>query len=207
MTDPAWPGFLDELDRNPDNVQIEFYKFTRAVLELNPPKYMRYLVSDEQEDVFSETFLFCIKDDFAILRTYINKGKPFAGWFYTILNNKVIDFLRAKSRKPEVNPVNPDHGNDDFLDFQPAPNPDPVKIIEFKRILATTNEAIKQLSENCQLLLTLASDGLRPREIVKILRFNPDKNKKVSDDLRECRRKLRKLLADKGVNLKEYLSK
>jgi hypothetical protein len=47
----------------------------------------------------------------------------------------------------------------------------------------------------------MAADEFTPKEMVKVLRRPPRDNKKVSDDLRYCRRKLRKLLTEMGVDV------
>ena len=64
---------------------------------------------------------------------------------------------------------------------------------------------ISRLDEKCRLLLEMAADELSIKEMVRLLRLSPDQNKKVSDDLRYCRKKLKKLLGEGGIDIEAIL--
>jgi RNA polymerase sigma factor (sigma-70 family) len=146
-----------------------------------------------------------VKDKFHALRQYKNKGKPFAGWFYILAHNKIKDYIRKKVRKPKVISNNPDNQTDDILETLPNPSPDSEIIADLSELLSITREALMKLSTYCQLLLQMAADEFTPREMVVVLRLAKDQNKKVSDDLRECRRKLIQVLANEGIDIKAYI--
>jgi hypothetical protein len=49
-----------------------------------------------------------------------------------------------------------------------------------------------------------AADGYKPRELTRLLGWPADWNKKASDDLRECRKRLRQSLAAAGIDPGEF---
>lgn len=205
MNDPLWPDFLNELDRNPDKAFEGFYRFASAALSVTPPKLMMSLNPEDREELTGEIIYHCVKDKFHALRQYINKGKPFAGWFYILAHNKTRDYLRKKGREPKLVTNNPDQQTADILDTLPNPGPNGEIVAGLSGLLSITREALMRLSTYCQLLLQMAADEFTPREMVAVLRLAKDQNKKVSDDLRECRRKLIQVLANEGIDIKSYI--
>jgi len=200
-TETSWPGFLDLLDTDPDTGFRDFYRFTYTLLRSNPPKPMRSLNSQDQEDMIGEIIYHCTRDNFRVLKKYTDKGKPFAAWFYAIAYNKVLNHLRDMGS--ESNNVSLDQSSEAFDLQQLLPNPQEgeVKRFELAILENIVREVIGRLDEYCQLLLKMAADEFTPREMVASLRLPKDQNKKISDDLRECRRKLKKKLSEKGYDL------
>ena len=203
--DPAWPDFLNYLDRDPDKAFKGFYRFASAALRITPPKLIMSLDSEDREELSGEIIYHCAKEEFRALRQYVNKGKPFAGWFYVLAHNKARDFLRKKGREFKMLSNNPDRHNDDIVEALPNPGPNGETTANLSELLSITREALMKLSAYCQLLLKMAADEFTPREMVKALRLAKGQNKKVSDDLRECRRKLIQILANEGIDIKSYI--
>jgi len=201
MADPSWPPFLDLLNSDPDTAFADFYRFAVRTLTITPPKPMRSLNQDDCQDLIHNIVYHCVKDDFRVLRQYIHKGKPFAAWLYAIAHNFCIDHLRSRSHKEEeassdiTNLIGIISIHDDGVD----------KRTGLKELLAIVRKTIARLSEYCRLLLEMAADEYTPKEIVKMLRLPADQNKKVSDDLRECRRKLKKQLREAGIDIETLI--
>lgn len=200
-----WPPFLDQLDSCPDRAYIEFYRFATAALELVPPRAMRDLTVEEREDLFQEIILHCINDSFRVLRKYADKGKPFAAWLYRIADNQAIDYLRKKARLREVDLVSKDGEYQDLETLLQSIRKSTSIDIDLKQLLTIVRKAINHLQKYCRLLLEMAADEFRPREMVLALRLSSEQNKKVSDDLRECRKKLVRLLAEGGIDIRSMI--
>ena len=61
------------------------------------------------------------------------------------------------------------------------------------------SECLDELEPKCRLLIEGAAQGLKPRELTRVLGWPEDWNKKASDDLRSCRQRLRQLLRAAGL--------
>ena len=206
MIDQEWPEFLDKLDSDPDNAFADFYKIALRVLKSTPPVPMRSLPSDDIEELTNDIVYHCVKDNFRILRQYKPMGKPFAAWFYIIATNKCRDYFRSRGRRPQTISI---HGSANELSLENKlrnPGNNGEKKYDLKKLLSFTRVSIEKLGDYCRLLLEMAADEFTPREMVAVLRLPKDHNKKVSDDLRECRRKLKKLLVDEGYDIKSLLA-
>ena len=206
MVDHSWPSFLNLLDKNPDKAFREFYSFTYKLLKVKPPKGMQGMSEMESEDLIHEIVLHCVTDDFKVLHQYLDRGKPFAAWLYVLAHNMCLDYLRK--RKRDIVPVSEDrHPYNPNLNRSRAElDSTPEKRARLKGVIDTVGRCISKLGEYCQLLLQLAADEYSPREIVQVLRLPADENKKISDDLRGCRKRLKKLFAEEGVDLLSLLS-
>ena len=201
MHNTSIPPFLNLLDSDPDTAFAEFYRWAIKTLTNVPPKPMGSLNREEREDLIQDIIYHCLRDNCRALRQYDYKGKSFSAWVYVIAHNKCIDFLRRKNRETEV-----------FLNYT---NNDDIKLekrishfnnrnennYDRREILTIVREMIAKLSEHCRLLLEMAADDFKPREMAAALGLAKDKNKKVSDDLRECRRKLKKSLSKSGIDI------
>ena len=66
-------------------------------------------------------------------------------------------------------------------------------------------EGLQQMGDKCRVLVQGAAEGYKPRELTRLLGWPADWNKKASDDLRECRRQLKRLLEDSGLESTELL--
>jgi hypothetical protein len=91
MLDQARPNFLDLLDKDPNQAFRDFYEFANKLLIINPPKSLQALTETERKDTIHDIILHCIKENFKVLRSYIDCGRPFAGWLYTVAYNKGLD--------------------------------------------------------------------------------------------------------------------
>jgi RNA polymerase sigma factor (sigma-70 family) len=205
MQNQSWPPFLDSLESDPKNSLEEFYRFLSRALRKVPPRPMRKLLKDDQEDMIHKVYVHCTKDDAAVLRRYVPGDRPFGAWLYTVAHHLCVDHIRREApRKSEVSIHNNPNGGglEDSL-----ANP----VNEERRGIAAryaqiVREIIAQLGDHCRVLLEMAADEFTPKEMVLVLRLPASENKKVSDDLRYCREKLRKRLRDKGINIDSVLT-
>lgn len=204
MLDPFWPSFLDRLDTDPKAAQIDFYRFLEWTLNRVPPEPMRSLCKEQQEDVKQEVFLHCIQEDCRVLRQYVNRGKPFAAWLYTVARNVCVDHIRKKKpRKEEVSIHEGSNGTG--LENILANPADVLKRQVIARYIPIVKKMIERLDEHCRILLEMAADEFTPKEMALVLGLPASQNKKISDDLRYCREKLRKRLAEAGIDIGSIL--
>jgi len=205
MLEATWPPFLDLLDRDPDRAFRGFYSFAWRLLKVSPPKIMSSLPESDADDLIREILLHCVVDNFRILRRYTDRGKPFAAWLYIVAHNKCLDYLRRKkysrdyieSEKESAGPI---HSG------SPEISLDPDRKMQLKGLIEIVRKCMATLSRKCQILLRLSADEYSPREMTAALGLPANMNKKVSDDLRECRKRLKKVLVREGVDLKAALN-
>ena len=207
MSDKTWPSFLSRLDSDPESAFEDFYRLAWRILEEVPPRPMRGLAEGDREDVFHETIYHCVRNNFRILRRYVDRGRPFAAWLYTIAHHKCIDFLRVGRVQSGSVSFDQDPDGKGLEKILSNPADDPVKRVELAEVLGIVKSALAELGDYCRLLLEMASDELTPREMVLVLRVPRDQNKKVSDDLRYCREKLKKRLAEIGLDISSFIGR
>jgi len=193
--DPCRPRFLSLLDSDPDTARMQIGHFVLKTLsETRPPNMYRFFSPDEHPGLINEIYLHLVADDFATLRKYVNTGKPFAAWLFVISNNKAYDLARKLKR---VDKTGREIDDDDI----PLPSNGPPPDVEagYRQLLARINELIERLDEFCQLLLRMAGDEYTIREMLLVLRLPARKNAWLSDKLRYCRKKLRRLCVQAGI--------
>ena len=71
--------------------------------------------------------------------------------------------------------------------------------------LGIVRRAVEELGRRCQLLLQMAADGFTPKQMATALRLSPDQNKKITDDLRYCRRQLVDRLSVAGFDREQLV--
>jgi RNA polymerase sigma-70 factor, ECF subfamily len=64
-------------------------------------RYLRAIVTDDAEDIASETWLQVARD----LKTFHGDDDGFRGWVTTIARHRALDHKRATSRRPPATPV------------------------------------------------------------------------------------------------------
>ncbi len=200
-----WPSFLNYLEKDPKRAASDFYIFVSTFLKTCPPRQFKSLNYDEKKDCIQEIVVHCIENDFRVLRSYKNVGKPFAAWFYFIARNKILDCIR-KSGKEES--FETELGwNKSELEAARSSNPGDSLSIKFEqgKTLEVVRTCLALIDEKCRLLLKLAAEEYLPREMVKILGLPDAQAKKISNDLGYCRKKLANLLYEKGFNIEEIL--
>jgi RNA polymerase sigma factor (sigma-70 family) len=205
MLDQPWPEFLNLLDQDANAAFQEFYQFLYKLLTVRPPQGMRSLSETESEDLLQEIVLHCVQDDFRVLRQYRPQGRPFAAWLYVLAHNKCLDCLRRRSRSPELHSQFNYGVGEDSLGGGVDSDLTPEKRAGLRDVISTVKGCLSRLRQYCRLLLQLAAEEYTPREMVLLLGWPPDKNKKVSDDLRECRRQLRKVMVEEGIDVESVL--
>jgi RNA polymerase sigma factor (sigma-70 family) len=188
--DSPWPEFLDFLDSDPRHALEGLHTFAWKLSEARPPAIMRRLDPADRQDLISDLVLSCCSDDFRKLRRYQNVGKPFAAWLTTVFVRQVLDWLRRQRRTEEL--------PDEFGAVEGDPPPGPTD-----RVVDCLHRCLGRMTEKCRLYLACAADGMKPREIALLLNLPEGENKRVSDDLRHCMRKLREMLLAEGVDPEE----
>ncbi len=195
----SWPDFIEQLDSDPERCFAGLYSFAKDLLRICPPAALRGLTRDLREDVVHDLVLHCCKDDFRVLRSYRDRGRPFAAWLQLVVRNRFLDTVRREKRANVVS-------LDDDPDSTPLQVPDPEATarvdggVDRDMILDKVRAALTVLTDKCRLLVQGAADGYKPRELVRLMGWPADWNKKASDDLRECRKNLRRLLAADGID-------
>jgi RNA polymerase sigma factor (sigma-70 family) len=201
MDTSTWPSFLDLFDSDPDRAFEEFYLLASEVLHVQPPRPMLGLSHEDRQDLAHDIIYHCVKDDFRVLRSYRDQGKPFTVWFYPIAHNKTLDFIRSRGRKPETTSIHEDVDGKGLENVLSNPKDNTGSRIELADLLNAVRKAVASLSDYCRMLIEMAADEFTPKEMAQVLRLPADQNKKVSDDLRYCREKLRKRLSTGGIDI------
>ena len=204
----AWPDFLDELDTHPQRAAEAFYRFTFRLIQVAPPRVLNQLDQGDRDDLVQDVVVYCIRDDFRVLRTYKDVGKPFAAWLFFMIRNRVLDRLKSRSRKDRTIVRDRSESSPEGLERSDAEVPrgaDSSDRASFTEVLGVVRRLMQSLDEHCRLLLRMAGDELTPREMTRLLGWPPERSKKVSDDLRYCRKKLFSLLAEKGIDPQEVV--
>lgn len=194
ITRDSFPWFLAALDEDPQRAAAGFHEFAWKLLRSSPPPRFRGLQEADREDVIAELVAHWLAEDCRLLRRYKDTGRPFAGYLATAANNRASDFWR-RMKKGAV-PIGGPEGEEPVLDVaDPGAGEDARALdrIELERV----GKCVGGLSERCQVLLHGAADGHKPRELVILLGWPVDWNKKAHDALRECRTSLRRCL-DRG---------
>ena len=150
----------------------------------------RALSREDREDAISEVVFHCLKDDLRVLRSYRDQGHSFASWFLVVAQYRTLDLLRRCSRSPETARSGP--SGDVNCDRSPEGRPDESAFS--RRNLDLVMRFVSQMDVTDQILLLGSAEGYRPRDLVRFLGLPSRKAKKVSDDLRYCRKRLKILL-------------
>lgn len=186
--DDCWPAFLDLLQSDPRKASEQFYVFAKRLLLASPPSILSQIGFASKEDVIHEVVLHCVRNNFRVLRTYRNEGKPFAAWFKRVATRKALELKRAE---------------DGFTHEVPAEQIESrlSASAEVRQTILIVNQCLVHMTSKCQILLRSAAEEFTPREIALLMGMPVEDSKKVSDDLRHCRKKLVRLLAEHGVEL------
>jgi RNA polymerase sigma factor (sigma-70 family) len=187
----SYPDFLRLLDVDPERAWSGFHVFAWKLLTTHLPAAFRDLPRETREEIISDMVLACREDDFRLLRNYRDQGTPFASWVARLAQNRALDRLRhqkvvERHRAAEVVAS----GGASELPDDAASN---------RQILDAVRQAIRRLGVRCRLLIEAAADELKPAEIARLLGNPLEDNKKVSDALRACRRTLRQILRQRGL--------
>jgi RNA polymerase sigma factor (sigma-70 family) len=205
MDNTSWPEFLELLDSDRGKAFDGFYRFFAfPLLREKPPRVMRTVISlsmgYEFLDALNDFVLHCVENDFQVLRGYKDQGKPFTRWLYKTARNFFVDKLRIIKTQPVTVGVDPEK-----LETLKLRNPTQVERLSWSERLYIVRKIIDQMDTRCRQLLVLAGREFRPKEIARLLEGAEDKNKKVSDNLRYCRKKLKQMLKDQGYDIRLFL--
>jgi DNA-directed RNA polymerase specialized sigma24 family protein len=182
------PHFLTILDDDPEVAWKEFHEFATKLLTAYPPRVFRDLPEEVRKDLLSDIVFDCRSNNFRRLRSYQYRGRPFAVWLGRMARNRAIDHERRRRLGIKIAGNAPNSGS-----------PDVEEQVDHRSVLAVVRECIGQLGARCRVLLEAAADEFKPAEMVDMLGLAPGDNKSVSDNLRSCRRSLKRLLMKRGI--------
>jgi RNA polymerase sigma factor (sigma-70 family) len=197
----APPYRREDLDADPQRAYEAFYRYAVAHLRILPPAPLRAVREEDRLDLVHEVVMHCCRQEFRVLRSH-QPGRSFSTWFAFVARNHVIDLLRRGGsdldRRGESSPV-------EHLHHVPEPAADPARLAEDRDLVRHVADALHELSDKCQILLLGSAEGRTPRELLELLEWPARLNKKASDDLRACRARLIRRLADRGLEVAEFL--
>jgi RNA polymerase sigma factor (sigma-70 family) len=204
LLDQQRPDFLDDLDRDRDRAFRGFHDFAWRLLTVSAPSAFRGFSPDERQALISDVVLRCVEGDFRALRTY--RGGSFAGWLLTVARRLALDEIRRRTRRREV-PLPPERPQSDEPKGQIASaDPLPDQQLEWSEHLECVRRCIARMSRKCQILLWAGAEGLLPREMQRLLGSGSGSNKAISDDLRYCRDRLKRILLQDGFDWSGMIS-
>jgi DNA-directed RNA polymerase specialized sigma24 family protein len=186
---------MDLLDGDPERAWEEFHAFAWKLTQLRPSAALSSLPHEEREDLLADIVQDFQEDGFRLLRTYENRGRPFAAWFWVVVKRRALDRLKAmKTRAYEEIPYW-------VTDTAPLPSDE----IGSREALEDVRGVIRQLSPRCQLLLLATAEGYKPKDLLELGSLPYTDNKKLADHLKNCRRSLIKALAKQGYTVDDVL--
>jgi len=207
MGKPSRPEFLNILDSNPKRALKEFYDYAYHLLMSPPVSVLHPFDDSEKMDIFQDLIYKCAREDFRILRTY-REDKNFPAWLITIFYRDVFRRLRRSNREFAFAIMAPKDSENSYEETVVAQNNPADEYLDWKKLSRTVYTYMKELTLLCRLLLSMSAEGYKPREIALAVVLPPDKdNKWVSDTIRECRRKLKNLLFEKGIDVEKLMVK
>jgi len=191
LADPC-PEFIRLLDVDRDAALAGFQRFAMQMFQESPPPYYALVRVDDREDVFSDVILHCIRNDCAKLRLFQpGDNATFRGWFATVAMNKILDYLRKeRSRKSETGLLNKED--------PPSPEKSPEQRALERDRQGIFFSALRRMERRCRLLLRLSYRGFKNREIVQLMHLPKGENKKIGNQMVECRDKLKRLVREAG---------
>lgn len=194
------PPFLDDLDRDPVRAFRLFYDFAQRLFDTHPPPAMRGMSPEDRQDAISEVILHCLKDDMRVLRQYEDRGRPFAHWLLVVAQFRVLDLLRrprpeAAAPSPALEPWTSGRGS--VIEIYPDDR------ALLRRNLELVIRIIRQMDLRDQILLLASAEGYPPRELALLLGRPRSEAKRLSDEVRYCRARLKAALKKLGVDWKE----
>lgn len=204
--DPS-PPFLAKLDSDPVRAKAEFCEFSAAFLTAHPPPALVRLgdYGSRQGFIWEFNERMCA-DDFRRLRTYENRGLPFAGWLWVSASNWFRDELEKYTRPERLTVAESQLQRPDGAPIPTEEFPDPGKSPEERaredELRRRIGRALLKLRPLCIRLLWLDSLGYRPREMqkdVQQLGMGTLTNVQISERLRACKAHLKNLLIEGGA--------
>jgi len=198
-------SFLLKLQTDREEAFAGFYAFAVRFLLYYPPAEIQNIDKDNKMDLIHDIVYHCVKDDFRVLKQYVKRANTnFAAWFYVTARNKCRDILKSKEYK--YNGISYDNDcNDNVIRKLKSSNMSPEEEAELNEIIDLVETKISEMDEKCRKLLSLSAYGLKPIDIVAILRQPRSNNKKLSDEIRYCRKKLIDKLQEENVNILSIL--
>ncbi len=200
----ATPSFIACLEQNPARAFREFYAFAWKLLRAFPPPAMRGFSVDDRDDLIAEVILHCVKNDMRVLRSYRDMGHAFASWLLVVAQYKALDLLRSQSSpwRPSLR-LEPD-GTGSAPPPVHARGARPDELAISRRNFELVMRIVREMAPEDQILLLASAEGYPPRDLVRLLGRPAEQAKKVSDDLRYCRKRLKRLLKTKaGLDWRE----
>lgn len=194
-----WPPFLDWLYKDWRRAAEGFADFAYRVLKSRPSRLLSSQATDDQDDLIQRTILHFIEDECRILKTYQARGRPFRDWFVTVAQHKMMDIVRQASHdaKKTVCPQ-------EDMDSMTSNEPDPSCSVTSREAIRAVTHCLGQMKLKCRILIRAFYDGLSFPEMAVLIGLQPEQNKKASDDLGYCLKKLRTMLDYDGYALSDF---
>ncbi len=207
-TDPlseARPRFLDLLDSDPEQAFRELHEFVHRVLGAFPPSVLAALPAADREEMPGRILLHLCDEGFRRLRSYRDRGVPFAHWLLCIARNMARDLLAKSHRERGRSVALPGQVKDEELSTGNGPHggaaSSPEEEAFFNRAVEKVIDVISRMDRKCRILLLGSAHELSPKDLARLLGWPEGWNAKVSDDRRYCRNKLRDLVRQEGLDL------
>jgi len=182
-----WPKFLCLLDTDPDEAKQLLWDFTFRFFRAQPPQELFELPAHDREDIPSGIYARCCENNFRRLRTYTNQGKPFAGWLFIMSRNHIRDTLKwHRHAIPILEPENGEDRKDGKKNGYviPPKNPTQEKEVGEREEQGRIKRCLGRLSAFARFLVNSRLDGLKPRQVVTLLRMPPEANVEISNTTR-----------------------
>lgn len=190
----SWPGFLDRIDDEPEEVRRALLSGVYAYLIASLPPAFRWFPEDRRHDLAVETALSLAAADFRKVRTYRDRGGRFASWLLLVANNHAKDVWRRERKMVSVDEV-PEPPRDRRTENDPAAK------LDADRIRA----AILEMGRRCRLILIGRLDrGWSNRDLCRLFPDPGVDNKVVGNWYRECRLKLVEKLRRVGIRPEDF---
>lgn len=201
------PCFLESIKTDWKKAARLFSEFAYKFLISHPPRPLVCQSPEDRDDIVQDVIIHFIDKKCRVLKTYVPTGEPFVKWFMTVAYRKVIDIVRVSSKRHKRYVDTISHETDDLLDIIPDSNPDSQTRLEFDELILMVRECVNSLRKKCQILISAAAEEYTFSEMALMIGLGPMDNKKISDDLRACRKNLIACLEKNGIKIGEWISR
>jgi DNA-directed RNA polymerase specialized sigma24 family protein len=169
---------------------------------------MKSLTTEDRADLVSKLVMRCVQDNFRILRTYEDRGKPFANWLLVVAQRMAVREARRVRAHVPIVLDHQDHSRlheESLCDSGPSQGAN----LELKETATTIMECLREMNPKHRTLLIGAANGMTGRELAVLLHgaltgddaLDAQLAKNALDSLRYARRLLRRRLRDHGIDV------
>ncbi|MEZ5357506.1 MAG: sigma-70 family RNA polymerase sigma factor [Candidatus Zixiibacteriota bacterium] len=159
---------------------------------------------EDKKEFLHELIISLLENQFKKLKSYVDRGLPFSAWLTVVISNKCRDFQRSKYREKSTVLIPSVIDASEYADQLHSKELTPFEKTAYQTLLAAVKTAMAALPEHCRLMLEMAAEETSFADMQKLLGPQWNDTKKIYDDLRYCRKRLKETLANNGVNLNEW---